>query len=244
MDKLDGEIIPKDEMNIFSKFMKTYSKGEILMTEGDTSDKNLFLVRKGTVGIYRMVNGQNELITQIEAVNFVGEMELILDGPRISTVKAYTDEVLVYQFINPNLESIAANKEWGGTLAKRLTTDLKFFSDKTIGLEREVLELKHGIKEEQLQTQTVSSEYEKLKHNVCLLLATMRVMNQSFASQVEVYTNSGVYVLAVNELIDRFTGKYFHSKDIKDETFASTAVKTLLTRDLIPESLKEQLPKE
>jgi CRP-like cAMP-binding protein len=146
--------IPSEEFEKFSHFMKVFKKGEKLIAEGE-NDKTLYLLRKGTVGIYRNIGDEeNEtLLTFISAVNFIGEMELIAGGSRISTVRAYSDEVLVFAFENPDYATMLCNKEWGLRLLLRLSSDLKLFSDKTVELESEVILLRQKIRylESQLQ---------------------------------------------------------------------------------------------
>jgi CRP-like cAMP-binding protein len=237
MDDCIGESIPKEEINLFSSFIKTFYKGDILMVEGDTDDENLFLIRKGTVGIYRSINGQNELITCISAVNFVGEMELIIGGPRIATVKAYSDEVVLYQFKHPNLETIVSTKEWGTTLLARLTTDLKAFSDKIIDNEMESRAVRQQLQATQYQLQEATSTTDKLIHNILLLLVAIKRMNGTFADQATENSTSWNYATGVNELIDNFIIKYISKADITDESYADMAINTLMLRNLLPEKL-------
>jgi CRP-like cAMP-binding protein len=155
MDKHELDI-PEDELKLFSRLVRVFYKGELLIKEGDPNSKALFLVRRGIVGIYRKVNNGEELISVIGAVNFVGEMEVILGGPRLATVKAYTGNVVVYQFDNPDMDTILQNKEWGSKLLSRLCVDLKFFSDKAVELENEKNMLRQKTAELQFQLQLLN----------------------------------------------------------------------------------------
>lgn len=148
-----AEEIPQDELEKFSDFVKIYKKGELLISEG-AHDTTLYMLRKGIVGVYRKVDGADSemLITFIGAVNFIGEMELITGGPRISTVRAFSDEVMVYAFENPDYVTMLCNKEWGLKLLLRLSSDLKFFSDKAVELETEIFQLRRKIQELQGQS--------------------------------------------------------------------------------------------
>jgi CRP-like cAMP-binding protein len=127
--------IPHEEFNVFREFIKTYTLGEDLITEGDTLDHSLFLIRVGTVGIYRQILDKQEQISTVSAVNFVGEMELILGGARIATVKALTEEVLAYRFTRADVNTIIKTPTWAETLLTRLTLDLKALSDRCVTLE-------------------------------------------------------------------------------------------------------------
>jgi len=141
---LTPDTIPQAELNLFKPYIKKFLKGNILITEGD-NDKTLFLLRKGTVGVYRNIDGNETLLTFIGAVNFIGEMEFFTESKRISTVRAYSDEIVVYSFINPDIATMLCNKEWGLKLLIRLSSDLKMFSDKTIELETEVKLLRQKL---------------------------------------------------------------------------------------------------
>jgi CRP-like cAMP-binding protein len=155
LNNMMTEEVPSEELEKFGHFMKVFKKGEKLISEGD-NDNILYLLRKGTVGVYRNMGGADTtetLITFIGAVNFVGEMEIIAGGSRISTVRAYSDEVLVYAFENPDYATMLCNKEWGLKLLLRLSSDLKLFSDRAVELEREIALLRQKMRDLQEQSQ-------------------------------------------------------------------------------------------
>jgi CRP-like cAMP-binding protein len=137
--------IPHEEFSVFRSFIKTYAQGDDLIVEGDTDDHCLFLIRIGTVGVYRQILDKQEQLSTIDAVNFVGEMELILGGPRIATVRAETQEVLTYRFTRPEINTIIKNPSWAENLLTRFCTDLKAFSDRFVSLESENMLLKTKI---------------------------------------------------------------------------------------------------
>lgn len=149
---LSPEAIPLEELFIFKPYIKKINKGEKLISEGD-NEKTLYLLRKGTVGIYRNIEGIETLLTFIEAVNFIGEMEFFTETARISTVRAFSDEIVVYSFSNPDLTTMLCNKDWGLKILRRLSSDLKMFSDRAIELETEIklLRQKLAATKEELQ---------------------------------------------------------------------------------------------
>ncbi|HEY9076135.1 MAG TPA: cyclic nucleotide-binding domain-containing protein [Anaerolineaceae bacterium] len=115
--------IPREELDAFQAFLRIYPYDHIIIREGDT-DKSLYLVRVGAVGIYRQVGQQQEKIATIEAVNFVGEMSLINAEPRSATVKADSDVTIVYAIANPSLPLILAKPKWAELLVSRLCKNL------------------------------------------------------------------------------------------------------------------------
>ena len=70
--------------------IKNYATGEIITTEGDDSDY-AYYIQSGTVEI--LVHKKNGSITVAEqsAGDFFGEMGIILEEPRMATVRARTD---------------------------------------------------------------------------------------------------------------------------------------------------------
>jgi CRP-like cAMP-binding protein/thioredoxin reductase/Fe-S-cluster-containing hydrogenase component 2 len=85
--------------------------GEVLFKEGDPAD-GLYLIRRGSVMISRIIAGREVVLSYLSAGNYVGEMALLTDTPRTATVKAaVTTEVVVL-----NAETfkrvLARNPEW------------------------------------------------------------------------------------------------------------------------------------
>jgi len=69
--------------------------GEVLFKEGDQAD-GLYLIRRGSVMISRVIAGREVVLSYLSAGNYVGEMALLTDTPRTATVKAaVTTEVVV-----------------------------------------------------------------------------------------------------------------------------------------------------
>ena len=67
--------------------LKRYDAGDVLFKEGDPPD-GLYLVRRGSVTIERRVAHKDIVLAYVAAGNYVGEMSLIADAPRMATVRA------------------------------------------------------------------------------------------------------------------------------------------------------------
>lgn len=117
--------IPPSEVDQFKSFMYVYSYGATLLVEGEHDDRGLFLLRKGKVNIYKNTGSKRDLISTIEAINFFGEMAIIVGGARSATVEAASDEVVVYAFRKPDLTALMKNPKWSLMLVSRLCSDLK-----------------------------------------------------------------------------------------------------------------------
>jgi len=74
---------------------KTFGGGEVLFEEGDAAE-GLYLIRRGSVTISRVIAGREVVLSYLSAGNYVGEMALLSDSPRTATVKAaVTTEALI-----------------------------------------------------------------------------------------------------------------------------------------------------
>lgn len=70
------------------------NKGQLIISEGDTSQRMYFIV-EGTVKVFRKTyKGKTEKICELSAPNYFGEMSVVDGGPRSASVEAYTNVVL------------------------------------------------------------------------------------------------------------------------------------------------------
>ena len=67
--------------------IKSYNAGEVLFNEGDQAD-GLYLIRRGSVMVSRMISGTDVVLSYVAAGNYVGEMALLSDKPRSATIRA------------------------------------------------------------------------------------------------------------------------------------------------------------
>ncbi|HEX5364773.1 MAG TPA: cyclic nucleotide-binding domain-containing protein [Gallionella sp.] len=75
---------------------KQYAVGEALFKEGDQVD-GLYLIRRGSVTVSRLIAGKEVMLAYVSAGNYVGEMALVSNTLRLATVRAAspTDVVLL-----------------------------------------------------------------------------------------------------------------------------------------------------
>ncbi len=67
--------------------VKSYGTGEKLFDEGTAPD-GLYLIRRGSVTVSRRIGGRDVVLSYVAAGNYVGEMALLSDAPRMGTVTA------------------------------------------------------------------------------------------------------------------------------------------------------------
>jgi CRP-like cAMP-binding protein/Fe-S-cluster-containing dehydrogenase component len=86
-----------DELIAGGVEVKRFGGGEVLFREGDAPD-GLYLIRRGSVTISRKLGGRDVVLSYLSAGNYVGEMALLSDSPRMATVTAaVTTEALVLE---------------------------------------------------------------------------------------------------------------------------------------------------
>ena len=158
--------IPEDEIRQFQAFIRIYTKGKVILEEGDESDPRIFLLRVGAVEVTKRVGSRQEVLSRIEAVNFFGEIAVVANRPRSATVTAASDPVVVYGFDNPNLPAMLANPKWGLLLIRRLAESLDNMNIQYehAQLEAERLAQQHAQAEDQQAQLTAKYERLQLQH--------------------------------------------------------------------------------
>ncbi len=121
--------IPPEELEQFQQFVRIYSRGKVIIREGQDHDRRIFLLRHGEVEVCRYMGDQQQALGVIKAVNFFGEMAVISHKPRTATVIASSDVVVTYVFDSPNLAALLANARWGTMLVSRLVEDFQHRSE-------------------------------------------------------------------------------------------------------------------
>ena len=115
--------IPHEEIVSFRNLIRIYPRHEIIIKEGD-HEHALYLLRIGSVEVFKGVSNSKELIDTIDAVNFFGEMSMINDEARSATVISTTEHAVVYRIPNPNISMILSNPKWSELLLSRLSKNL------------------------------------------------------------------------------------------------------------------------
>lgn len=83
-------------IDMLSKKMQVFNadKGNLLVSEGDTS-KRMYFILEGAVQVFRKnYKGRKENICELSSPNYFGEMSIIDGGPRSASVEAKTNVVL------------------------------------------------------------------------------------------------------------------------------------------------------
>lgn len=88
-----------------SEQTETYRKGDIICREGDDSPC-MYVIHTGLVGIYSNYGmGNEEKLSELQAVSFFGELGMINETPRSATAVAESDLTKVEEIYQEDLES-------------------------------------------------------------------------------------------------------------------------------------------
>lgn len=115
--------LPHQEIETFRDLIRIYSNQDIIIEEADT-EKAMYVLRVGTVKVFRRSGVAQKFMGMMDAVTIFGEMSVINGEPRSATVIAMTDKVVVYRIANPSIHEIAANPLWAELLISRLSKTL------------------------------------------------------------------------------------------------------------------------
>lgn len=87
--RLEGLVFARAN-RLLAKYGRVFSPGEVLITEGDTSQEAIF-IHAGRVGVYkRLAHGEKKLV-ELEEGNLIGEMAYLLGEARTASVRAETE---------------------------------------------------------------------------------------------------------------------------------------------------------
>ncbi len=84
----------KNEEQLFWKFGKSFPKGTVLFREGDLG-RDMFIVQQGKVQVKKRVGCTEEILVELSAGEFFGEMALLIGLDRSATVEVIEDSKLL-----------------------------------------------------------------------------------------------------------------------------------------------------
>jgi len=78
----------------FQNFMVRFKRGDVVFDEGEKG-RTMYIVQAGLVGLYQEVNGDRQLLGQLEKGDFFGEMSILEGLPRTVSAVAEEDAELI-----------------------------------------------------------------------------------------------------------------------------------------------------
>jgi CRP-like cAMP-binding protein len=116
----------------------------VIIAEG-ADEKAMYILRAGTVKVFKRFGEAQKLMTMIDAVNIFGEMSVINDEPRTATVIAMSDKVVVYRIAKTDAHTIASNPFWAERLITHLSKSLARSIDQHLVAANTVRELRAEV---------------------------------------------------------------------------------------------------
>jgi CRP-like cAMP-binding protein/thioredoxin reductase/Fe-S-cluster-containing hydrogenase component 2 len=104
--------------------VKTFGGGEVLFEEGDPPD-GLYLIRRGSVTISRVIAGREVVLSYLSAGNYVGEMALLSESPRTAAVKAAVTTEAVILDAEVFKRVLKRNPKWREDMEQRFLDRLR-----------------------------------------------------------------------------------------------------------------------
>ncbi|MGB0414688.1 MAG: cyclic nucleotide-binding domain-containing protein [Coraliomargarita sp.] len=89
---------------------RNYAAGELIVREGDAAESAFYLV-SGTVEVFVDASGSERFVAEQHAGDFFGEMGMILEEPRMASIRAKTDVVAEEYDIKSFEEDVIGNRE-------------------------------------------------------------------------------------------------------------------------------------
>jgi hypothetical protein len=219
--------IPAEEREKFSKYLYHYSFGDVIISEGQ-HDVTLYLLRVGSVGVFKDLHGVPQQVSTIEAVNLFGEIAPIIDSPRTATVRVTSPEAVVYKFPTFDLKAIYTNPTWTEMLISRLCGDVKEANNRSIILQSEF-------------EKSTKRNQELVKLSEVLVSALINLQNK-IAYHAVVNSKEWQFLVGLRDMTLAYVKKFMPEVYARTGDHGSdAAVDTLYDKGMLPESLKALL---
>ncbi len=216
-----------EDLPDFSKNSLRFHRDQAIMKEGESSDGSLYLLYKGSVGIYRTVDETEVFIERIDSINFFGEIEVYTGGTRLATVRALTDDVMAYRMSVSELGKTILPNALGELLAQRLSMDLKDYCNRY-------------IRSEACINRLLDEKDKNNEKTVLLIIAINKVLDAisltAFQSDSEI-----VYLLALKEMVRKYVATLMPEIHYRIENKERVDFQPLYEENIIPEKLSGML---
>jgi CRP/FNR family cyclic AMP-dependent transcriptional regulator len=128
----------KNEEQLFWKFGKSFLKGTVLFREGDPG-RDMYVVQQGKVQVRKRVGNSEEVLAELSAGEFFGEMALLIGQDRSATVEVIEDSKLLVVSPETFASLLKSDIEIGLKMLKKMAARLRALDEH---LEAALLEAK------------------------------------------------------------------------------------------------------
>lgn len=115
--------------NLLQRFGRHVAKGEVLFRENE-SGREMYVLQSGKVRLTRVVRGEEQVLADLTAGEFFGEMSILNDKPRSATATVMEDAQLLALDPKTFEAMIKANTEIAVRMIKKLARRLDGANDR------------------------------------------------------------------------------------------------------------------
>ncbi len=217
--------IPTEEISSFRNLIRIYPEREVIIKEGE-HEHALYLLRFGNVEVFKGSGTSRELIGAIEAVNFFGEMSMIIDEARSATVISRSSHVVVYRIPNPNIQTILTNPKWAELLISRLCKNLARSLEQQMTASENVKELRSEL--EQVK-QAMKKQQEETARKTQLTLNGILHFQNIVQRTAVVGSKGWAYLNTLNHVARTLITHYLPNLDGAEKTVEISVIKNSLS---------------
>ena len=99
--------------------LRRFNTNDVITRDGDQAD-GLYLIRRGSVTVSKVIDGKDKILSYVSAGNYVGEMALLNDAPRSATITATVLTEILVLGAEGVKKQIAANPQWRASIEKQV----------------------------------------------------------------------------------------------------------------------------
>ncbi|MCX6079023.1 MAG: cyclic nucleotide-binding domain-containing protein [Chloroflexi bacterium] len=220
--------IPREEIASFRNLIYIYPNREVIIKEGD-QEKALYLLRLGTVEVFKGGGASRESIGTIEAVNFFGEMSMINDEPRSATVISQANNVVVYRIPNPNIQTILTNPKWAELLISRLCKNLARSLNQQMIVNELVMDLRSDLERSHKELQTQRLLSAQTAHNTRLAFNGIIHFQEIVQKMAVVGSKGWAYLNTLTQVTRTLGTHYIADLDNSDKQIEISVIRNCLS---------------
>lgn len=109
------------------------SEGEVLFREGELS-REMYIVQRGTIEVFKKVEGSTIVLAKVERGNMVGEMSLLESLPRSASARSIGETTLLVLDPGSFLLKIRRDPTFAFELMKQLSGRIRLTNEKLVAL--------------------------------------------------------------------------------------------------------------
>lgn len=168
----------------YIKYGKMVPGGTIIFEQGDPGN-HLFIIKKGTVRIFKKIKETETTLAILRDGDFFGEMSLLNNDPRSATAEAVEDVQLIAVTKDSFRNMVKNNIDIAIKIIQRLASRLKDTDDliENMMLGDDISKLLHGLMKMAIYRDPQSGEYRSVELPIVQLMEWTGMRNQKMGME-------------------------------------------------------------